>query len=485
MSGKSIKPGKRMNRKTADNYRMYRIARNNCTNITRTAKRNFEKLIVQDIKTNTKGFWSYVREQTKSRTRMADLKDNQGRIVTDSKEKANLLNNFFASVFVQEPTGPLPIFDILKDLNVFKSMGPDGCHPRVLKEAADILCEPLCLLMNKTFEEQSLPTVWKEANVSALFKNKGARTDPSNYRPVSLTCIPCKLCEKTVREILMKHMTENKLFTESQYGFREKRSCILQLLDVLDDLTSAYDSSKQTDVIYLDIKKAFDTVPHRRLLLKLQAYGFGGEIVSWIKDFLNDRRQKVIVNGEDSDWQEITSGIPQGSVLGPVLFIIYINDLPDTLRSVCKIFADDSKIYRSIEDEADQILIQEDLFKICDWGERWLLEFSIPKCKAVQYGNIRLEHTYQMRDSSHEIIDIPTVSEEKDLGITFEKSLKFNKHVVNVVNRCKRLTGLIRRTFKYMNKSLFLQLYKSMIRSIVDYGIVVWYPTSKKKHSAH
>ena len=189
----------------------------------------------------------------------------------------------------------------------------------------------------------------------------------------------------------MKHMTENKLFTNCQFGFREKRICILQLLDVLDDLTKAYDENKQTDVIYIDIRKAFDTVPHRRLLLKLQAYGFGGEILAWIKDFLTDRRQKVMVNGENSDWQEITSGIPQGSVLGPVLFIIYINDMPDKLKSICKIFADDSKIYKSIGEVADQDEIQDDLIEIFDWSDIWLLRISVPKCKAIQYGYVKFE----------------------------------------------------------------------------------------------
>ena len=457
---------------------------------TRAAKRNFEKCIVQDIKNNTKGFWSYVREQTKSRTKMCDLKNENDQLISDNKDKANLLNNFFASVFINEPLEPLPVFDLryhgtpvtklvvdestickqLKGLNVFISMGPDECHPRVLKEAADILSKPLCMLMNKTFEEQQIPTVWKDANVTALYKNKGAKTDPSNYRPVSLTCIPCKLCEKTVREVLMKHMTENKLFTNCQFGFRENRSCILQLLDVLDDLTKAYDENKQTDVIYINIKKAFDTVPHRRLLLKLQAYGFGGEILAWIKDFLTDRRQKVMVNGEKSDWQEITSGIPQ-SVLGPVLFIIYINDMPDKLKSICKIFADDSKIYKSIGEVADQDEIQDDLIEICDWSDIWLLRISVPKCKAIQYGYVRFEKTYQMRDQDNVTFDIPSAEDEKDLGILFDKTLKFNKRdiVLNVVNRCKRLTGLIKRSFSYMNKTVFLQLYNTLIRSIVDY----------------
>ena len=187
-----------MHTKTAENYRKYCVARNHCTNVTRSAKRNFKKLIVQDIRTNTKGFWSYVREQTKSKTKMSDLKDESGQEVTDSKEKANLLNNFFASVFVNEPPSRLPIFDMpyngtpvtkltvdqstvckqLKDLNIFKSMGPDGCHLHVLKEAADVLSESLCLLMNKMFEEQCIRNVWKDAKVSALFTNNGAQTDP-------------------------------------------------------------------------------------------------------------------------------------------------------------------------------------------------------------------------------------------------------------------------------------------------------------------
>ena len=278
----------------------------------------------------------------------------------------------------------------------------------------------------------------------------------------------------------MKHMTESNLFSDSQYGFREKRSCILQLLDVLDDLTSAYDDSKQTDVIYLDIKKTFDTVPHKRLLLKLRAYGFGDEIVGWIEDFLKNRKQKLNVNGEYSEWQPITSGIPQGSVLGPVLFIIYINDLPDKIKSICKKFADDSKIYRQIQDEADQDIIREDLLEICDWSDLWLLRISISKCKTIQYGYVRYEIVYQLRDQNNEVFDIPSCEEEKDLGIIFEKSLKFNKHVLNVVNRCKKLTGLIKRTFRFMDKRLFLQLYKTLIRSVVDYGIIVWYPSSRK-----
>ena len=180
-----------------------------------------------------------------------------------------------------------------------------GCHPRFLKETSDVICTPLETIF-KSFQFGEVPKIWKDANVSSIYKRKGDESDSSNYRPVSLTCIPCRLSEKFVREIIMDHMNLNNLFNNSQFGFRGKRSCILQLLDVFDDWVRAYDEGYQIDTIYLDFKKAFNSVPHQRLLKKLKGYGFGGSLLKWIEDFL----QRVVLNGEES-------GIPQGSVLGP------------------------------------------------------------------------------------------------------------------------------------------------------------------------
>ena len=151
----------------------------------------------------------------------------------------------------------------------------------------------------------------------------------------------------------MKHMTDNNLFSDSQYGFRNKRSCVLQLLEVLDYWNKSVDEGKQVDTIYLDIRKAFDSFSHRRLVEKLEAYGIEGEVLEWVRDLLKGRRQRVMLNGKSSDWMDVSSGVPQGSMLGSVLFIIYINDMPDMLRKYCKMFADDAKLYSAIETTDD------------------------------------------------------------------------------------------------------------------------------------
>ena len=203
---------------------------------------------------------------------------------------------------------------------------------------------PLQLIFIKSLNEGKIPDVWKVGHISAIHKN-GPRTKAENYRPISLTSVPGKILERLTRDEIVDHKTKNDFFSPEQHGFMSGRSCTTQLLEFLEDLTEILDNGKDIDVIYLDFCKAFDKVPHRRLLKKLWAYGIRGQIHQWIKEFLSNRIQKVIVEGKESVTAKVTSGIPQDSVLGPILFLVFITDLPSVIQALKKFFADDAKLY--------------------------------------------------------------------------------------------------------------------------------------------
>ena len=261
------------------------------------------------------------------------------------------------------------VLQLLKKLDANKSPGPDGIHPRVLKECASELAGPLHILFQTSLSEGSLPTAWKEARVTPIFK-KGSRTDVDNYRPVSLTSVCCKVMEKLIRHAVMNHMIINGLLSDYQHGFVQGRSCTTQLLQLVDKISEIIDEGGAVDMVYLDFAKAFDTVPHQRLLLKLESYGIGGEVYAWIQSFLTDRLQQVSVGGMVSSWAHVLSGVPQGSVLGPVLFVCYINDMPDSIGSFIFMYADDTKLGRGVSSDEDREALQADLDRLNDWSRR-------------------------------------------------------------------------------------------------------------------
>lgn len=266
---------------------------------------------------------------------------------------------------------------------------------------------------------------------------------------------------------------------QQQHGFRSKRSCVTQLLEVIDDWYDILDNKGCIDAIYLDFQKAFDTVPHKRLLNKMHSYGIRGNVLSWIESFLSDRTQKVRIFNTISSEANVISGIPQGSVLGPILFLVFINDLPEVVKSSVKLFADDTKIYSAIESSEDCAKIQSDIDSLSAWSDKWLLKFNAAKCKSMHIGRQNQKHEYHMKVNGQNV-KISQVKEEKDIGVTFDENMKFDIHVSNIVNKANQRVGLIRRSFEYMDKEMFLTLYKSLIRPNLEYATVIWSPWLKK-----
>lgn len=278
----------------------------------------------------------------------------------------------------------------------------------------------------------------------------------------------------------MIHLNQNKLLSNDQYGFRSGRSCAIQLLEILDEWTQLIDEGNPIDVIYLDFSKAFDKVAHDRLSMKLNNLGICGTVHKWIKSFLQHRVQSVRIGSCVSSWSNVVSGVPQGSVLGPVLFLCFINDLPQVVEGIVKIFADDTKIYSAISDPQQCEKLQQDLDNLCNWSTESKLSFNASKCKVMHIGSNNDCARYTMQDIDGNYVKVEPVASEKDLGVIFDSRLTFEEHITEIASKAHRVTGMIWRSFEFMNKDMFLNLYKSIIRPIVEYGSCVWSPYLKK-----
>jgi hypothetical protein len=265
----------------------------------------------------------------------------------------------------------------------------------------------------------------------------------------------------------MAHLKENDMLTPSQYGFVPGRSISLQLLRVMDDWTEAWENDTEIDCAYLDFSKAFDWVPHRRLIAKLNSFAIEENTIAWIQNFLSNREQQVIVGDAVSEKVRVTSGIPQGSVLGPILFLLFINDLPDRVTSRLLLFADDTKIYAM----DDLPALQADLDNLAEWSQEWQLTFNEGKCKHLHIGRRTPSTDLKLNDHTLE-----RVNQEKDLGVIFESSLRFREHVQAKTLKANSMFGIIRRSFHHLDSETFLPLYKGMVRSHLDFCASVYHP---------
>ena len=389
--------------------------RNALRALTRKLRKTFEESITKNIKTNPKAFWKYSKSRLKTYSTINALINPDGNVVHGDALKVEIFNNFFTSVFTNENISSLPTFTLdttvpilsdvditphmvlekLRAIHAYKSPGPDGWPTKIIKECADTICTPLAKLYSKSLSSGSLPKDWKIAHIVPIFK-KGNKQLASNYRPISLTSIIGKVMESIVKDAIMAHMSQYNLFSDSQHGFLPHKSCTTQLLTAMNHWTESLNSGYATDIIYFDFKKAFDLVPHRRLLLKLKSYGISGNLLSWLSSFLTGRLQRVTLNNVCSEWSNVISGVPQGSVLGPILFLLYVNDFPSVVDSHLLLFADDIKLYRRIQSENDIIQLQKDINNLLNWSNTWLLNFNIPKCKVLRIGTSTLPQNYTL-----------------------------------------------------------------------------------------
>ena len=361
----------------------------------------------------------------------------------------------------------------IKGLRAEAASGPDGLGPRVLQELQEELAPALAAIFTKSLEEGVVPRDWKEANVTPIFK-KGSKSSTGNYRPVSLTSVACKVMESILRDAITDHLTVNKMINDSQHGFMKGKSCASNLLEFLEKATTVVDGGEGFDIIYLDFAKAFDKVPRERLLRKVRAHGIRGRVLEWIRSWLTGRRQRVVLNGRFSSWEEVLSGVPQGSVLGPLLFVIFINDMDDTvelLTSILRKFADDTKMGKKVRTDVDRQELQEALDRLCNWAREWGMEFNVAKCKVMHLGHTNPKFSYSMNGQKLE-----ESLEEKDIGVVITANMKPNAQCARAARTAQGVLGQITRAFHYRDRHVFVRLYKQYVRPHLEFSTQAWSP---------
>ena len=373
------------------------------------------------------------------------------------------------------------IEETLLGLDPSKAAGPDGIDSRTMKECAKELAPLLYQIYRKSLDTAEVPAQWKEANVVPIHKT-GSKAIMANYRPVALTPIMCKVFEKILCAIIMAFLTLHNLISEQQHGFVRGRSCQTNILLCLEKWTEIVDNGNSVDVAYFDYAKAFDKVSHRLLLIKLKGYGIDGRLLAWLTNYLKDRRQRVVVGDAKSTWLEVVSGTTQGTVLGFLLFLMFINDLPEKCgpdnEAQVMILADDTKTFQEIHKEeglqaSDQKALQERINYISDWADEWKMEINPSKSKIMHVGKENPGLPYFINGN-----EIAMVEVEKDIGFWISNDLSTATHVLKARNKALAEIARIKRNFSYIDKRAFCVLYNQRVRPHLDYGMAACPPNS-------
>lgn len=475
-------------------YNTFRLLRDRQKVLQEECFNNFISDAESKISRNSKHFWTYVKSKRKN---LNDLPDSMfiGDVRSSSGEDiCNLFNQYFNSVFESHSQSCHDHIDVnqgnnlinlnhiyidrakiesyLKNININKGAGPDGLPPILLKHCCKQLSEPLFRLFNLSLKTGVMPYAWKQSFVTPVFKS-GNKQDIENYRPISKLNVIPKLFEKIVYDALYP-IIRPVLMTQ-QHGFMTKKSTESNLCEYLDIVYKAMDAGLQVDAVYTDYSKAFDKISHEILIKKLDQIGVHGDLLRWLTSYLRDRSQAVAVKGYCSSFLPVSSGVPQGSHLGPLLFNIYINDvLLQFQHSNILLFADDKKVFKIIHNQHDCELLQEDINRLYSYCSNNLLFLNIKKCNVITFSrkNKPIEYDYKINN-----VSICRVTELRDLGVHLDHKLLFKSHIEKIVDKSYRMLGFVLRITKdFKRPSTLIMLYNSLVRSTLEYCSTVWNP---------
>ena len=465
-----------------------------------------EAKAVSTIKANPRYFYSFAKRHAKTKSSVAPIRDNDGTLRMEPSEKAELLQSQYLKVFSNpdlakidscvnglnpSPSGKLDsisfnaddIIEAIKELDPH-SATPDGDVPaKILVKCKEALALPIFQLWESSFRTGIIPPKLKTQYITPVFK-KGDRTDAANYQPVSITSHLIKIFERVLRKHVVAHMESNNFLSPNQHGFRKRRSCLTQLLSHVDNILKTLNEGEEVDVIYLDYAKAFDKVDHKILLAKAKRYGISGQTLQWLTEFLGNRLQTVVVEGAKSSFSVVLSGVPQGTVLGPILFILYIDDQLDILvTALGKVFADDTKLVGKIVDLAAKSLLQEDLFNVISWAINNNMQLNEKKFEILNYklnhGQLLREMPFSMENYEYSLTTGETIEPAqvvRDLGVLLSNDCSWTPHIQKMLEGARTMAAWVLSVFSNRSPFLMITLFKTMVRSKLEYCCPVWNP---------
>ena len=468
-----------------------------CREATKDYERSQEASILESQ--NISAFYRFIdRRLHNSRPAPVLLKDDGLPVHTDL-DKAELFNSYFNSVNVND-NGILPDFPtrvnsdtklddiqfseeklhrVTKRMKGKMTCDPDGYSPYLIKQIIPALAGPLSLLFNSFFSTKDIPSSWKKAIITPIYK-KGPSSDPANYRPVSLTSVFGKLMERVVASEMLHYLLENRLLSADQHGSLSKRSTLTNLLESVSDWSISIENKFQNQVAYIDFSRAFYSVSHQKLLHKLKSYGFDGLLLQWIGSFLSNRIHCTQVGNAHSSFKHIRSGVVQGSCLGPLLFLIFINDIADNfnLPFKCKMYADDVKLYTEMKSVSDVLCFQSILNSVYSWSVNWQRSISSKKCNIVSIGKPTICSPKYQYYLGHEHITMSVSM--SDLGVLIDSSLCFSDHITNITGKAHQRACLIHRCFTSKDRSMLVKAFITYVRPLLEYNSPIWSPASIK-----